>query len=195
MNGPLWSMSWKYWGHFDIGPCGCQRGIHSHCITLSQGTMTYLIIWTCWCEIRLRRRLHGRNTCFYLWSQLDRSCLNTTLKWLQWWACFWFVHISSIHFGSGDRLESGTKKWISILRTRHPILPNSKRHFCSMWRMNTVPNINVCRSISTTAYWAAISSPLQQLQDPVNHPLIHLIYSAMIKNISFLTMRLRRQLD
>ena len=27
MSGQLWSMSWKYWGNFDIGPCGCQRGI------------------------------------------------------------------------------------------------------------------------------------------------------------------------
>ena len=68
MSGPLWSMSRKYWGHFDIGPCGCQRGIHSHCIILSQCTMTCLILWTAWCELWLRRRLHGRKTFSSLWS-------------------------------------------------------------------------------------------------------------------------------
>jgi len=68
MNGPLWSMSWKNWGHFDIGPCGCQRGIQSHCITLSQCTMTRSITWMGWCELRLRRRLNGRKTCSSLWS-------------------------------------------------------------------------------------------------------------------------------
>ena len=50
MNGPLWSMSWKYWGHFDIEPCRCRGGIQSHCITLSQCTITCSIIWTAWCE-------------------------------------------------------------------------------------------------------------------------------------------------
>jgi len=35
MNGPLWSMSWKCWGHSDIGPCGCWRCIPSHGIALS----------------------------------------------------------------------------------------------------------------------------------------------------------------
>jgi len=35
INRPLWSMSWKYWGHFDIGPCGCRRTLQWHCITLS----------------------------------------------------------------------------------------------------------------------------------------------------------------
>jgi len=46
MSGPSWSMSWKYWGHFDIGSCQCQRGIQSHSITLSRCTMTFWIIWT-----------------------------------------------------------------------------------------------------------------------------------------------------
>jgi len=59
MNGPLWSMSWKYWGHFDIGPCGCRRGIQSHSITLSRCTMTCWIIWMAWCELWFISRLHG----------------------------------------------------------------------------------------------------------------------------------------
>ena len=68
MSGPLWSMTWKYWGHFNIGPCGCQRGIQSHNITLLQCTMTCLITWIAWCQLWPRRRLHGRMTCSPLWS-------------------------------------------------------------------------------------------------------------------------------
>ena len=68
MNRPLWSMSWKYWGRFDFGPCGCRRGILSHCITLSQCTMTCSIIWMAWCELWLRRSLHGWKTWSLLWS-------------------------------------------------------------------------------------------------------------------------------
>jgi len=68
MSRPLWSMSWKYRGHFDIGPCGCQRGIQSHCIMLSHCTTTYSITWMAWCVLWLRRRLHGWKTRSSLWS-------------------------------------------------------------------------------------------------------------------------------
>jgi len=44
-------------------------------------------------------------------------------------ACFLFPHTSSILSGSCDRLESGTREWILILRTRHPTLHNTKRPF------------------------------------------------------------------
>jgi len=50
-NGPLRSTSWMYWGHSDIGPCGCQRGIQSHCIMLSQCTITCSIIRMTLCEL------------------------------------------------------------------------------------------------------------------------------------------------
>ena len=160
MSGPLWSMSWKYRGHFDIGPCGGQWGIQSHGIRLLQCTMTCSIIWTVWCKLWLRWRLPGRKTCSLLWSSLDRSCPDTMLKWLQQQACFSFLHISSIHFSSCDRLESGKREWIFILRMRHPILPSTKRPFWSMLRINTEPNIDVCRSLSMKAYRAAISSSL-----------------------------------
>jgi len=91
--------------------------------------------------------------------------------------------------------ESGTREWISILRTRHPILPNTKKLVWSMWRMNSVPNIDVCRSINTKANRAAIPSPLQRLLDPVNHPLIHIIWAAMMKNTWPQTMWLRQHPD
>jgi len=117
------------------------------------------------------------------------------LKWLQHWPCFWFRHISSIVLGSPDHFERGTREWILILRMRHLILHNTKRPFWSMWRMNTVWNIRVCRSISMELYRAAILSPLQQLQDPVNHPLILMICPAMMKNTLLLTLWLRRHPD
>ena len=68
MNGPFFSMSSKYWGHSEIGPFRCRRGIQAHCITLLQYTMPCSIIWMVWCELWLRRRLNGRKTCSSLWS-------------------------------------------------------------------------------------------------------------------------------
>jgi len=64
-----------------------------------------------------------------------------------------------------------------------------------MWRMNTVPNIDVCRSMGTKSFRVAISSTLQQLQDPVIHRLIHMICPAMTKNIQRLTLSLRGHPD
>jgi len=68
MKGPLWCTPRRFWGHFDIGPCGCRRVIQSHCITVSQCTMPCSITWTAWYELWLKRRLHGRKTCSSLWS-------------------------------------------------------------------------------------------------------------------------------
>jgi len=51
-----------------IGPSGCQRGIQTHCTTLSQCKMTCSITWMAWSYLWLRRRLHGRKTCCWLWS-------------------------------------------------------------------------------------------------------------------------------
>jgi len=138
MNGPLWSMSWMCWGHSDIGLCGCRRGIQSHCITLSPCTMTCWIIWMAWCKLWPRRRLNGIKTSFLQWSSLDRRCLNITLKWLNWQACFSLLHISLTISGSWDCSESGTMECISILRMRQPSQPNTKRPFWSMSRMDTV---------------------------------------------------------
>jgi len=117
------------------------------------------------------------------------------LKWLQQRVCFSFLHIFSILSGSCDRLASGTREWILILGMRYPILPDTNRPFYSMWTMNTVPNIDVCQTINSPAYQAAISSPPQWLQDPINHPFIHIICPGMIKNNWCLTMCLRRHPD
>jgi len=117
------------------------------------------------------------------------------LKWLQQRARFSFLHIFSILFESYDCLESGTREWILILRMRYPILPNTKRPFWSMRGMNTVPNIDVWETMSKKAYRAAISSPLQRTQYPVNHPSIPMIWPWMMKNTQRLTMWLRRHPD
>jgi len=54
--------------------------------------------------------------------------------------------------------------------------------FLSMWRMNTAPNIDMWRSINSKRYRAAILSPLQRLQGLINHPLIHMMCPAMMRN-------------
>jgi len=95
---------------------------------------------------------------------------------------FSFRHISFIISASCDRWGSGTREWISILRTRHCILPNTKRHFWTIWRKNPMPNIDVCRSLNLKAFRATIPSPLQWLDDLVNRSLIHIIWLAMMKN-------------
>jgi len=68
MNRPLSSMSCNYSDNSEIGPCGCWRGLQSHCITISQCTMTCMIISIAWCELWLKRRPHGRKTCSSPWS-------------------------------------------------------------------------------------------------------------------------------
>jgi hypothetical protein len=49
--------------------------------------------------------------------------------------------------------------------------------------------------INSNTFRATISFPLQRLVDPVNHPLIHMICPAMMKDSERLTMRLRRHPD
>jgi len=67
MNESLWSMSYKYWGHFDIGPGECWRGIQSQCLTTSQYSMPCSIIPMVWCEPWPRRMLQRRKTWCLLW--------------------------------------------------------------------------------------------------------------------------------
>jgi len=116
------------------------------------------------------------------------------LKWLRRRVWFSFQHISSILSGCCDCLECGTREWILLLRMRHPILPNTNRPVWSMRRMMTIPNIDVCQSINLTVSRAAISSPLQWLQDPVNRHVIHIICPAMMNNTDRLAMWLKRHL-
>jgi len=103
--------------------------------------------------------------------------------------------MSSILSGSCDHLENGTREWILVMRTRHRIPPNTKNLFWSKRRMNTVPNIDMCRAKNSKAWWTSMSSLLQQLQDHVVQPVIHMIPPAMLKNTKCLTMCLRQHPD
>jgi hypothetical protein len=78
-------------------------------------------------------------------------------------------------------LESGTRKWISILMTRLCIPPNIKRPVRSIWRTNTVPNTSDCQSINKKVLWATTHSP-QQLQVLVNLHKIDTFCPVMIAN-------------
>jgi len=117
------------------------------------------------------------------------------LKWLQQLPRVSFLHISSILSASCDRSQSWTREWTFILRMRHPTLPYTKRPFRSMWRVNTGPNINMCRSMNTKAYRAAHSSSSQWRLDPVDHPSIHMICPAMMKYTERLPMWPRQHPD
>jgi hypothetical protein len=143
MNGPLSSMSRKFWCISNIW-CGCcRRDIQLLCITLSQSMMTDSILWMALCELWLRRRLNGRKTCSLSWSGRNRSYPNIVLQWLQQQVCVSFQQISLSISGSCDSLGDNTVVWIIILRTKHPILYNTWRRFWIIWRMNAFPNGNV----------------------------------------------------
>ena len=145
-------------------------------------TMTGSIICMVLCELELRRRCHGVMTYTLPRRLHPRSCPNLLLKLLQWPVCFWFQYIPSILSRRCDSSESGTREWISILRTRLPILPNTKRPFWSMWRVNTVPNIEDCPSWNLQEYRATIFPPPEWLLDLLNLVVIHILCPAMMKN-------------
>jgi len=148
----------------------------------SLSTMTCLITWMASCELWPRRRHNGRKTYTSPWRLPGWSCPNIRPKSLPRLVCFWFQCISLILSGSCDHLGSGTRQWIWILRMRHLILPNTRRPFWSMWRTNTVPNIDECPSLNPKVLSTATSSPLQRLLDLVNHLLTHIICPAMMTN-------------
>jgi len=129
MSGQLSSMSWKFYGHSSTGPCGCGSGIPLLCIRSSVSTMTCSITSLAWCELWPRRRQNWRKTYTLPWSLRGRRCPNIILKWPQRLVCFSFWNISLILSRSCDHLGSGTREWISILKTRLLILPNSRRPF------------------------------------------------------------------
>jgi len=148
MSGPLSSMSWKFCGHSGTRLCGCQQVLSLLCITSSLSTMTLLILWMAWCELWPRRIHNGSKTYIFLWSLGGRGCPNIILKWLQRLVCYWFWHIPLILSRGCDCLRSGTSEWICILKMRLFILPDSRRPFWSMWRMNTVLNIDFYRVLN-----------------------------------------------
>jgi len=158
--------------------------------------MTCSIIWMALCKISLRRRIHGRKTCTSPWSWRNRSCfiyyaeLNPTRG----------IHLISAHLLDPFRRLWSFRKWDKGMdmnpeeeTSYRP--PNTKRHSWSMWRMNTAPYVNVCRSLNPKLYWTTISSPLERLQHPVNLPSTHLICPVMMNNTYHLTMWLKLNLD
>ena len=182
MSGLLWSMSWRFYGHSSTGPCGCRNDILSLCIMSSLSTMICLITWMAWCELWPTRRHNGWKTYSVLWSLHGKSCPNIIVKWLQWLVCSSFRHTFLILSGSCDRLWSGTTEWISILKTRLLLLPNSRRSFWSMWRMNTALNTDVFRLLNPKTYWTTIPASPQWLIDLVNLLMNHMICPVIMKN-------------
>jgi len=181
-NGPLWSTSWKLWADSNNWPCWSWRSIRSDCITLLQSSMTSSNLGMALFELWLRAWLDGTKTCSLQCSLHGRSCPNVMLKWLQGRVWFTLLHISSIVAGWCDYFGRGTMEWIPILRTRHPVLPNTRRPFWSMWQMNTGPNIDLRRSINPKSDWTNILSSPQRLWILANHPLIDMICLVMTKN-------------
>jgi len=76
---------------------------------------------------------------------------------------------------------SGKWRWIFILRTTLPILPNARRLFWSIWRTNTVPSIDKCPALHPEMFRTGISSPLHRLLHLVNRLMITMIFPAMLK--------------
>ena len=179
MSKLLSSMWWIFNGRSGAGPFGCRNGIPLLCITSSLSTMTFLITWMAWCELWPRKRHNGRKTYSSLWSVRSKGYLNIILKSLQWLVCSSWQHTSSIPSGNCGHFGSGTRAWISILKKRLLILPNTSRPFWSMWRTNTAQNIDDCRSLCPITHWTTISAPSKWLLDLVNLLMIHTTCPAM----------------
>jgi len=90
---------------------------------------------------------------------------------------------------------SEASEWISIMRTRLPILPNTWRCVWCTWRMNAVPNTDVCSSLNPRVYQATISSPPRWLPDLINLVIIHVICPAMMNNTQCIKLWLTWCLD
>jgi len=95
-----------------------------------------------------KKKTQRKDDLYFAVKFARQSCPNTLLKSLQRRVRFLFQHIFLILFRSCNRLGNGTREWLSILRMRLLILPNTMRHFWSMWRTNTAPNIR-CLSVTT----------------------------------------------
>jgi len=140
------------------------------------------ILWMASCELNLSRIPNETKTYTLLWRFHDRSGPKILPKWLQQMVCFSFQRTFLILTIGCDHLGSGTREWILIVRTRLPLLTNTRMCFWRIWRMITVPNINVCLSLNPKVYWATISAPPQWLLYRVNLCMIHINCPAMMKN-------------
>jgi len=161
INGPSPSMAWMSEGHSGIVRRGCLNSIRQLCITVSLSTITCSIIWMAVCELQLRSSLNGRKTYTLTWSWHTSSCPNIMPQQFLWQVCVSFQQISLILSGSCDLLQYGIKDWIWILRMRFLILPNTRRHFRSIWGTNEEPNIGGCQTWTPTVYQPTIYSLLQ----------------------------------
>jgi len=108
MSGPLLSMSSRLFGQSSTRPCGYRNVIPLLRPTSLLSTMTYLIIWTAWWELWLRRSLNGRKTYSWPWSLRGRSCSNIRLKSLQRLVC----SILSAHILDPFRQLRWFRKWV-----------------------------------------------------------------------------------
>jgi len=148
----------------------------------SLSTLTCSSIWMVLCKHWWRRRYNGMKTYTSPWRLCRRSCPNNILDSLQRPVYFSFQCVSLILSGSWDRLGSGTRRWILMLRRRHLILPNTGRSIWSRWRTNTAANVDECLSLNPKMSSTVTFSHLQKLLDLVIRLLIHMICSAMMKN-------------
>jgi len=157
--------------------------------------MTYSMQRMVSCELQLRRKVIGRKIYILRQRLRNDSCTNSMRLVLQWWVCIWFQHTFSILSGSCAYIACRTRDWILILRTRLLILPNTKWNCWNMCRMNNVPNIDVSLSFNLKVYRATISSSVHWPLDLVNHVMIHMICTAMMKNTYSLKISLKCQVD
>jgi len=186
--------SWLYWTNRQPSTWNSNICCFLKVLNDSGTTMTS---WGLWNLVACHEKPHSKNhalhsdSCGYVHEQGPI----TMLKNPQCPVCFRFHNIFMILFGCCEHLARATSKWISILRTRLLILPNTRRHFWSMWKTNIVLNIDRSLSLDQTMLWVAISSPLHSLMDIVNLLLIHMICAAMMKNNWRLNVWLKRHPD
>jgi len=86
-------------------------------------------------------------------------------------------------------------RWMIILRTSFLILPDKMMPFWSMWRTNTVPNIEESLSLTAKMSGMAATSPLASPLDLVIRFLIHIIRPARLKNTEHLSAWLKGHPD
>jgi len=113
----------------------------------------------------------------FVWQKLSKYYAEVTAR-------TGMIPISAHILDSFWKLQS-FRKWDKA-KDIHPedqncILPNTKRPFSSMWRTNTLRNINKYLPLYLKLFRASKFSPLQRLGDLVNRLLVHMICAAMRK--------------
>jgi len=148
INEPSSSISRMFNCYSSTRYCGSQKSIRLLRIMVSLCTVICLNWWMAWCELLLRWWLNGRKTYTSPWHLCSRSCPHIMLKKLQSWVCFTFRWTFMIPSRSRNHVGSWAVEWNSILRTWLSILPTTRSHFQSMWRINTTWKIEVYATIN-----------------------------------------------